>query len=65
MSRSTGEFALVFIVFNTFFMLESQAEQVRCLRNVAARLAPDGRFLLHAFVPDTSRDRAGPGSERA
>ena len=54
-----GDFALVFIVFNTFFMLESQAEQVRCLRNVAARLAPDGRFLLHAFVPDTSRIERG------
>ncbi len=54
-----GEFALVFIVFNTFFMLGSQAEQVRCLRNVAARLAPDGRFLLHAFVPDTSRIERG------
>ena len=54
-----GTFTLVFIVFNTFFMLESQAEQVRCFRNVAAHLAPDGRFLLHAFVPDTSRIERG------
>ena len=35
-----GEFSLVFVIFNTFFMLTSQAEQVRCFRNVAAHLAP-------------------------
>ena len=50
-----GEFALVFVVFNTFFMLLTQEEQVRCFRNVAARLAPGGVFLLEAFVPDLSR----------
>jgi SAM-dependent methyltransferase len=55
----TGEFALVFVVFNTFFMLTSQADQVRCFRNVAAHLAPGGRFLVHAFVPDTSRVERG------
>ena len=54
-----GKFGLVFIVFNTFFMLTSQAEQIRCLRNVAAHLAPDGRFVLHAFVPDPSRIERG------
>ena len=37
----------------------SQEEQVRCFRNVAAHLAPGGRFLLHAFVPDTSRIERG------
>nr|MBA3241745.1 class I SAM-dependent methyltransferase [Acidobacteriota bacterium] len=50
-----GEFSLVFVVFNTFFMLLTQEEQVRCFRNVAARLAPGGLFLLEAFVPDLSR----------
>ena len=33
----------------------TQEEQVRCFRNVAARLAPGGVFLLEAFVPDLSR----------
>jgi SAM-dependent methyltransferase len=47
-----GEFALVYVVFNTFFALLTQDEQVRCFRNVAARLAPGGVFLLEAFVPD-------------
>jgi SAM-dependent methyltransferase len=49
-----GEFALVYVVFNTFFVLLTQDEQVRCFRNVAARLTPDGLFLVEAFVPDLS-----------
>src|SRR5687768_14677892 len=31
------EFALVYVVFNTFFSLPTQEAQVRCFRNVAAR----------------------------
>jgi len=54
-----GAFALIFVVFNTFFMLTTQEEQIRCFRNVAAHLTPGGRFLLHAFVPDTSRIEQG------
>jgi SAM-dependent methyltransferase len=54
-----GTFALVFVTFNTFFMLTSQEDQVRCFRNVAAHLAPGGRFMIRAFVPDTSRIEAG------
>src|SRR5678815_2724941 len=40
-----GEFALVYIVFNTFFALLTQEEQVRCFRNVAAHLKRDGCFV--------------------
>ncbi len=54
-----GEFALVFVVFNTFFQLYSQEAQVRCFANVARHLQPGGRFLIHAFVADTSRVEAG------
>jgi SAM-dependent methyltransferase len=54
-----GEFALIFIVFNTFFQLYSQAAQLRCFANVAQHLQPGGRFAIHAFVPDTSRVEAG------
>jgi SAM-dependent methyltransferase len=50
-----AKFDLVYVVFNTFFALSSQEEQVRCFRNVAARLAPGGCFLIEAFVPDLSR----------
>ena len=49
-----GEFALVYVVFNTFFALLTQDEQVRCFRNVAARLGAGGVFLIEAFVPDLS-----------
>lgn len=50
-----GEFALIFVVFNTFFALLTQQEQVRCFRNVAAHLPPGGCFVLEAFVPDLTR----------
>ncbi len=50
-----GEFALVFVVFNTFFGLLGQDEQVRCFENVAAHLLPGGRFVIDAFVPDLTR----------
>jgi SAM-dependent methyltransferase len=54
-----GEFPLIFIVFNTFFALLSQDEQVRCFRNVARHLSADGVFLIEAFVPDPSRFTRG------
>jgi SAM-dependent methyltransferase len=47
-----GRFALIYVVFNTFFALLEQAEQVRCFRNVAAHLLDGGRFVIEAFVPD-------------
>jgi SAM-dependent methyltransferase len=53
------EFALVYIVFNTFFALPSQEEQVRCFRNVAKHLAPGGHFVIEAFVPDLTRFTGG------
>ena len=50
-----GEFALVYVVFNTFFALSSQEEQLRCFANVAAHLSRDGCFVIEAFVPDMTR----------
>ena len=50
-----GEFALIYIVFNTFFALLTQEAQVRCFRNIATHLAPGGCFLIEAFVPDLKR----------
>ena len=52
-----GKYALVFVVFNTFFQLLTQADQVRCFENVAACLEPGGRFVIRGFVPDVSRYR--------
>ena len=54
-----GRYSLVYVVFNTFFGLLTQEDQVRCFRNVATRLADDGVFVIEAFVPDVTRfDRA-------
>jgi SAM-dependent methyltransferase len=44
-------FAVVFVAFNTFFNLGTAAAQRRCLEGVARLLAPDGWFVLEAFVP--------------
>jgi SAM-dependent methyltransferase len=54
-----GKFAVIYIVFNTFFALSSQEEQVRCFRNVAAHLQPGGCFVMEAFVPDVARFTSG------
>lgn len=50
-----GDYPLIFVVFNTFFALTTQEEQVRCFRNVAAHLRPGGVFVIEAFVPDLTR----------
>jgi SAM-dependent methyltransferase len=50
-----GQFSLVFVVFNTFFGLITQEDQVRCFQGVARRLTNDGAFVMQAFVPDVTR----------
>jgi SAM-dependent methyltransferase len=50
-----GAFSLVYVAFNTLFALVTQDDQVRCFKNVAARLADGGRFVVEAFVPDLGR----------
>lgn len=50
-----GAFSLIFVVFNTFFALLTQDDQIRCFQGVAHRLADDGAFLMQAFVPDVTR----------
>jgi len=50
-----GAFSLVYVVFNTFFALLSQEDQVRCFSNIARRLREGGVFVIEAFVPDTTR----------
>ena len=58
-------FDLVFTVFNTFFALLTQEEQLRCFRSAAAHLVDgeagqrSGRFLIEAFVPDLTRFEDG------
>ena len=47
-----GKFSLIYVVFNTFFMLITQEEQVRCFQRIARHLTDDGVFVIEAFVPD-------------
>jgi hypothetical protein len=48
-------FRLVYVVFNTFFGLLSQDDQVECFAAVAEHLEPGGAFAMEAFVPDLGR----------
>jgi hypothetical protein len=41
-----GSYRLVYVVFNSFFNLLTQDDQIRCFENVAARLGDDGAFVL-------------------
>ena len=52
-----GAYSLIYVAFATFFALGSQAEQIRCLKNVASHLEKDGSFVVEAFVPDMTRYR--------
>jgi SAM-dependent methyltransferase len=47
-----GPFTLAFVAYNTIFNLRTQATQAACFEAVARRLAPGGRFVIEAFVPD-------------
>ena len=49
--RVPGEFALVYLVFNTISNVLDQAGQVECFRNAARHLVPGGRFVVELWVP--------------
>ena len=54
-TRMDGEFALVYLVFNTIFNLTTQDGQVACFENAAAHLRRGGRFVIEARVPELQR----------
>jgi methyltransferase family protein len=54
-TRVDGDFALVYLVFNTIFNLTSQDGQVACFENAAAHLRSGGRFVIEARVPELQR----------
>ena len=45
-----GRFDLVYVVFNTFYMLRTREEQMRCVQRVAEHLSPGGSFVLEGFL---------------
>jgi SAM-dependent methyltransferase len=54
-TRASGEFSLVYLVFNTIFNLTTQDGQVACFENAAAHLRSGGRFVIEARVPELQR----------
>ena len=54
-----GAYDLVYVAFNTLYLLATQDEQVRCFQAVARCLRPGGTFAVEGFVPDLSRYRDG------
>lgn len=50
-TRADGEFALVYLVFNTISNLVTQDAQVACFQNAADHLRPGGRFVIENGVP--------------
>lgn len=47
-----ARFNLIYVAFNTFFLLHRVTDQIRCFRNVAGRLKPGGAFVIEAMVSD-------------
>ncbi|MFV0307395.1 MAG: class I SAM-dependent DNA methyltransferase [Desertimonas sp.] len=54
-ATAPGEYALVYLVFNTVANLLTQDEQVACFANAARHLVPGGRFVIELGVPDLQR----------
>jgi hypothetical protein len=53
-----GPFSLAFLAYNTLFNLTADGEQPACFRTVIERLAPGGRFVVEAFVPEVPAGHA-------
>jgi SAM-dependent methyltransferase len=50
-----GDFALVYVVYNSISNLLEQSEWVQTFRNAARHLSPGGRFVMELWVPDLRR----------
>jgi hypothetical protein len=46
-----GAYRLIHVVFNTFFNVLTQDDQVRAFENVARHLADSGTFVIDAYSP--------------
>jgi SAM-dependent methyltransferase len=58
-----GCFSLIFIAYNTFFVLLDPTVQQQCFERVAAHLEPGGHFVVEGFVPDPGRFERGQNVE--
>ncbi|MEU8297971.1 class I SAM-dependent methyltransferase [Micromonospora sp. NPDC048909] len=51
-ASASGDYAVVYLVYNTISNLLTQAEQVECFRNAARHLTAGGRFVIELWVPE-------------
>ena len=58
-TRVDGDFAVVYLVFNTISNLVTQEAQVACFQNAAAHLGSGGRFVIENNVPALQSLRPG------
>jgi hypothetical protein len=56
-----GSYRLIYVVFNSFFNLLTQDDQVRCFENVAAHLDGDGCFVVEGGCTFNFVDRLRAG----
>ncbi|MDQ3530035.1 MAG: class I SAM-dependent methyltransferase [Actinomycetota bacterium] len=61
-ARAPGEYAVVYLVYNTISNLLTQDEQVECFHNAARHLTAGGRFVIELWVPQL---RALPPGQQA
>ena len=57
-TTAEGKFDLVVLLINTIYAMGSQQGQIECFENAARHLAPGGRFVIEAWVPDPPRGDA-------
>lgn len=50
-TQVSGEFSLVFLVFNTIDNLTTQQSQIACFQNAERHLGSQGRFLVETLLP--------------
>ncbi len=56
-----GTYGLIYVVFNSFFNLLTQEDQIRCFENVAAHLEPGGSFVIEGGCTLSFIDRLRAG----
>jgi SAM-dependent methyltransferase len=54
-ATADGQFDLVVLLVNTIYAMHTQEDQIACFANAARHLAPGGRFVVEAWVPDPPR----------
>ena len=54
-TEAEGTFSLAYVVWNSIMNLRTQDAQAACVRNAAAHLKPQGRFVVEIMVPELQK----------